>query len=310
MSILKKPKITELLENELDFDFKADIEKINSIEDFYDKIIYPSAFGKKIFYRGERLNSFNRTLLPSIYRDKTKLFNDKTFASNVNAETIIDFYNNYPEYTNMYQDIIGKIEVDNLYPFLSVSQHYLGISPLIDFTKSPYVAMSFSLKNRKEFLDDIVIYTLEILSDNDYTNSLEQANLWLKNYDVLVFDTPNLQNHEKTIPSYQQVKMIAEELKNRTLWDLNVPTAKLIDVPTNDLMLFQQGVFLLLDDFTLVGKGYLTKKIRDEFSIKKYVINKDICPNLLQILMTEKPYYNYLNITDLNKVVKELKKRR
>ena len=51
------------------------------------------------------------------------------------------------------------------------------------------------------------------------------------------------------------------------------PVAKLIDIPTNDLMKYQQGVFLLLNNFSLVDSMYLTKSVRRGFVIKKYVIN-------------------------------------
>lgn len=307
MALIKSNKITELIEQELDFDFRADTVKINTIDEFNKYLYNSSKSNKKIFYRGEKLLSHDRTLLPSIYRDKSKLFSGGSRAEIFDSNRIIEYYKTYPSYFNMYQDVIGTINADNLYPFLSVSQHYFGVSPLIDFTKSIYVALSFSLKNREIFDEDIVIYTIEIKNENDYTNSLKVANKWIENYNVLVFNDIITQLSDKSIPKYQDVKNIIEEIKSKDWFELNVPTAKLIDVPTNDLMEFQQGVFLLLDDFVLVGKNYLTRKIRNEFGIKKYVISKEICPELLILQMKEKPYYDYSTITDLNKIVEKIK---
>ena len=39
------------------------------------------------------------------------------------------------------------------------------------------------------------------------------------------------------------------------------------DIPTNDLMKYQQGVFLLLNNFSLVDSMYLTKSVRRGFVI-------------------------------------------
>ena len=54
------------------------------------------------------------------------------------------------------------------------------------------------------------------------------------------------------------------------------PTGKLIDIATNDLMKFQQGVFLLLSDFNLVNRLYLTKNVRNSFKITKYILSKGL----------------------------------
>ncbi|MBR3738046.1 MAG: hypothetical protein IKN26_04830, partial [Eubacterium sp.] len=103
-------------------------------------------------------------------------------------------------------------------------------------------------------------------------------------------------------------KTVMNNIKNKSgLLDMNSPSAKLIDVPTNDLMRYQQGVFLLLDDFSLMGKLYLTKKIRDEFKVKKLIINKEICPKLLDMLIENNPYYAFKYITNLNAIAQNIK---
>lgn len=301
------------IESELDFDFRADMVKIETIDDFDSLILKPYQDGKQIFYRGERKNSLSRPLLPTLYRNRELLFDNSKKVSLVNAQTLYSVYNKSTDYFKLYEKIIGKIDIDEMYSFLAFSQHYFGLSPLIDFTKSIYVALSFALKDRQSYDDNILIYTLELNSQNDYTNSIAVANEWINDYSVLLFrdiDKSILNNHlENPLDVISDYKKIADSFKGHNLLELNAPTAKLIDVPNNDLIKFQQGVFLLLDDFSLLGKNYLTKKIRDEFSLKKWIINKEICPELLDMIISREPYYQYKYITNLSSVADVIKNK-
>lgn len=301
------------IESELDFDFRADMVKIETIDDFDSLILKPYQDGKQIFYRGERKNSLSRPLLPTLYRNRELLFDNSKKVSLVNAQTLYSVYNKSTDYFKLYEKIIGKIDIDEMYSFLAFSQHYFGLSPLIDFTKSIYVALSFALKDRQSYDDNILIYTLELNSQNDYTNSIAVANEWINDYSVLLFrdiDKSILNNHlENPLDVISDYKKIADSFKGHNLLELNAPTAKLIDVPNNDLIKFQQGVFLLLDDFSLLGKNYLTKNIRDEFSLKKWIINKEICPELLDMIISREPYYQYKYITNLSSVADVIKNK-
>lgn len=308
--MLKKDKIVKRIEKELDFDFNVDIRNIETMSDFNKELLFPFQNGKKIFYRGERKNSISRPLLPSIYRNKDFLFGDKERITVIDCDFLYNFYQKSVQYFDMYEKIIGKIKTDEMYSFLAFSQHYFGISPFIDFTKSLYVAASFALKDRKEYEEDILLYTLELKDDEDYTTSLDTANKWIKDYSVCVFKDVTKKDFENPAESLaeslNELKRFSKNVLSPNPFDIS-PKAKLIDVPTNDLMRYQQGVFLLLDDFSLFSKSYLTKKIRDDFIIKKWLINKDICPQLLRELTEARPYYAYKHITDLTSVVSELK---
>ena len=312
---IKKPfenPFISRLDNEFDFDFRLDMTKINTLDEFQESILAPYENGKRVFYRGERKNSVTRPLLPTLFRDREKLFSPNKFMTYIDSEFICSFYRSMNDYYKLYTDIIGEVDSDNLYPFLSFSQHYIGVSPLIDFSKSPYPALSFALKDRREFKEDILLYTIEIKDDFDFTDSVDTANRWLRDYSVLVFRDSakskldfELENPFNAIVEY---KRIHEHFGGSSFMEMNAPHAKLIDVPTNDLMRYQQGVFLLLDDFSLMGKSYLTKQIRDDFTVKKWLINKEICPDLLDLLLSRYPYYSYKYIMDLNKIAKALKK--
>ncbi len=294
--------------DELDFDFRAETQNIGTIDDFDRLLIAPFNQKKQIFYRGERRNSITRPLLPTLYRKKEALFSGTKRVDLIDCEALYNFYKNKCGYFELFENIIEPVKKEEMYNFLAFSQHYFGISPLIDFTKSPHVALSFALKDRTYFEDDILIYTLELKSSDDYTSSIETANKWINDYSVLIFS--NVAKHELEGPAeaIAGYKLISEKFKGSSFLDMNAPSAKLIDVPSNDLIKYQQGVFLLLDDFSLLGKSYLTKKIRDEFNLKKWIIDKKICPELLQRLNDECPYYAYKNITDLSMVATEIKK--
>lgn len=305
----KKRKI----ENELDFDFRAEMTKIDTLDDFDEFLMKPYKSGERIYYRGERRNSIARPLIPTIYRKREMLFNSNQKVELVTAEKLYEYYDRTTDFFKLYERIIGRLKTDEMYPFLAFSQHYFGISPLIDFSKSLYVSLSFALKDRTEFDDNILIYTLRLKDNDDYTDSIEVANRWINEYSVLLFrdiDKVLLQNHyENPFEVIADYKKIADTFKGYSFLDMNAPTAKLIDVPANDLIKYQQGVFLLLDDFSLFGKSYLTKKIRDDFYLKKWIINKDICPDILDMLVNEEPYYQYKYITNLSLIVEEIKKK-
>lgn len=302
--------IAEKIEYELDFDYNTSVTRLETFDDFLSEIIEPYKRGEKIFYRGEKVNKIDRTLIPTLFRQRRLLFNEDETYINLDANGLLDFYNSVPEYLEVYKKIIGKVNVSKMYNFLAFSQHYFGISPLIDLTKSPYVALSFALKNRKQYKDDVLLYTVEIKNDDDYTSDIMQADEWINLYNVTVFNDSLMDFYEDFKFDIKQYKIFLDSLKNKggNMGSFSAPHAKLIDVPTNDLMRFQQGVFLLLNDFAIVGKGYLTKNVRDDFTVKKWVINKDICPDLLKYQLEKRPYYNYDTITDLSAVVANIRK--
>lgn len=300
------------IEDELDFDFRAQTKRIDTLEEFDEYLMKPYKSGEKIYFRGEKRNSITRPLMPTIYRNREDLFVSSQKVELVTSKVLYDFYDRTTDFFKLYERIIGKVDTDEMYSFLAFSQHYFGISPLIDFSKSLYVSLSFALKDRKEFDENILIYSLQLKSQEDYTNSIDVANKWINDYSVLIFrdiDKVILDNrYENPFEVINDYKKIAEKFKGYSFLEMNAPTAKLIDVSANDLIRYQQGVFLLLDDFSLFGKSYLTKKIRDEFYLKKWIINKDICPDLLDMLINEEPYYQYKYITNLSSVAEEIKR--
>ncbi len=298
--------IEKVLEHELDFDFRINKKRIDTVEEFNGLLKEPfySSNGK-IFYRGERINNPKRTLTPTLLRHKEEIFKNGEVLVNIDYDYLLNFYRSKGAYLDFYRYIFGTASKYRMFEICSFSQHYLDMSPFIDFTKSLFVALSFALKQREEYDDDIVIYTVEIDDEEHYTNDIVTAECWLHDYKVTVFNSPeNVVKSRKGIIGMPSVAESIEAMETRSKG--TSPTAKFIDIPTNDLIKFQQGVFMLLTDYSLFYDSYLTKSIRENFHIVKYVINKDICRDLLSVISNEAPWYQYDCLLDIKKAVSKV----
>ena len=150
------------------------------------------------------------------------------------------------------------------------------------------MALSFGLKEKTEFVDDGILYAVEIEDlNNNYTTDKVVAECWLNDFKVYVY------NFEKDDVS-PEVQELKQHVKRTS------PIGKLIDIATNDLMKFQQGVFLLLlSDFNLVNRLYLTKNVRSSFKITKYILSKDICADLVEMIAEETPWYRFSQLLEI-----------
>ena len=286
-------ELNKAIENELDFDFSVNEKRILTTEDFNKYLKNP--FGDKnkmIFYRGERKNDLSRPLVPTLLRNKKNLLQEGTLVLNIDSEYLRNFYKGMGQYLNVFETMFSDVSQYRMYELCSFSQHYLGISPFIDFTKSLYVALSFATKGRREVENDIVVYTAEISDFDNYTNDIVVAECWLNNYKVSIYNSPDeifkLKNISMTPSAFKKAKASLES----RIQDSS-PKAKMIDIPTNDLVKYQQGVFLLLTDFAMYHKSYLTKNLREDFLLTKYIISKDICSELVDMISEEAPWYEY-----------------
>ena len=291
---------TKAIQQELDFDFSVNEQRVETEQEFNTLLKAPfSEQGSRIFYRGERIDSPSRPLLPTMFRKRERLLGED-WVVNINSDYLLDFYKSMGSYYSFYNSFFGRASRNRLYELCAFSQHYIDCSPFIDFTKSLYVALSFALKGRQQFDEDIVIYTAEISDAENYTDDIVVAECWLKEYKVSLFNSPEsvLKMPARAVTP-QELKEFMEKLdasaRNAS------PKARLIDIPTNDLMRQQQGVFLLLTDFRLVQKNYLTKNIRNQFHFTKYIINCEICPRLLEMVSQETPWYEYDCLMDVSK---------
>ena len=284
---LRELSATELEDN-FDFDYSVGEIFVDSMETFRRELLLPFRDkDRHIFYRGERVGGLSRPLLPTMYRDKGALMKNGEHCVEVNADFLLEHYRSRGSFLDLYNATFGTAGKYRLYDLCAFSQHYLNDSPLIDFTKSLYVALSFGLKEKTDFADDGILYAAEITDlKNSYTDDRVVAECWLNDFKVRVY------NFDKNDPS-PEVQALKKSVKR------TAPTGKLIDIATNDLMKFQQGVFLLLSDFDLVNRLYLTKNVRSSFKITKYILSKDICADLVRMIADEAPWYRFSRLLEI-----------
>lgn len=56
---------------------------------------------------------------------------------------------------------------------------------------------------------------------------------------------------------------------------------------------------MLLTDFNLVNRLYLTKNVRSSFKITKYILSKDICAELVRMIAAEAPWYRFSRLLEI-----------
>lgn len=292
------------------FDVSYDVAqiRIDSFEAFERELLAPFLKSSGIYYRGERICSPSRRLLPTFLRKA--VFEGDELYTNLDAKALFDFYAGKKAFTDVYTTLYGLPDPERQYKMLAFAQHYLDISPFIDFSASLYVAMSFAMKGRTEFSDDIVIYTAFDIGDDDTTTDENEVNEWLSGYNVGIVRAESKEEFLKLLSARRKSEtengsfVLSPQQRIEAFFNGISPTAKLINIPTNDLMKYQQGVFLLLNDFCLMDKSYFTKTVRQSFVIKKYVIDKDVCPVLQKLLQDKAPQYRYSCLMDISEAVK------
>lgn len=305
------PSLKELIEDALDINFNISEIRINSYDHFERELLRPYSEGADIYYRGERIYSADRRLIPTYLRKLTKEVNELGLNElSLNSKTLLEYYQSRENFMNVYSLLYNEARIDNLYDMTAFAQHYLGVSPFIDFSKNLFASLSFALKGRKSFDDDFVIFTAFDIGEDDTTSDINEVNHWLKDYNVKVvnFERTIQKKHEKNLKNLgvKPLSEIRRDFKEIQEFPMTVsPTAKLIDIPTNDLMKYQQGVFLLLNGFTLIDSNYLTKSLRQSFEFKKFIINKDLGIELGALLEEKAPQYRYEAIMDIKKAVSD-----
>lgn len=300
------------IEDTFDVNYAVNKIKINTMDEFEECLLTPFKNGEQIFYRGERIANSRRRLVPTYFRNpKLTQSSSKNPFTLITGQKLFDFYQSQKSFSAVYETLYGKPDPEHMYRMFAFAQHYLDISPFIDFTASLYVALSFALKGRRIFTHDIVIYTAFDIGDDDTTSDEDEVNKWLYDYSVGILRANTIDNVKAIIEEWRKFKgmkpmeILSDRLKLESLFNGVSPTAKLINIPTNDLMKYQQGVFLLLNNFCMLDNAYFTKTVRQSFVIKKYVIDKNICPLLLKLLEENAPQYRYDCLLDISQAVRD-----
>ncbi len=300
--------ILKRLEDVFDVNYAVSEIRIDTMEEFNKRLYDPFINGNTVYYRGERINSRSRRLIPTFLRGEELLpQNGGERAVSIDSATVFDYYCRNEAFLSVYKTVYGEPEIERMYDMTAFAQHYLDISPFIDFSKSLFVAVSFAVKGRKKADADMVIYTAFDIGFDDTSTDINEVNRWLKNYNVKIINTEipeGLDSFKIKKPAFLSGEIKPDIGKIERAFNGLLPCAKLIDVPTNDLMKYQQGVFLLLNDFSIVNKSYLTKAVRQSFAIEKYIISKDLCAELNAFIAKNAPQYRYECLTDISRAVR------
>lgn len=314
----KAPETNNILKFIVDAVIEIIIEKIELIyeqlgepwQEEYPISIRDVKEKRKIFktkwYRGQ--SNYKWGLVPSFIRYI------KTEIPDIITVDQMYLYNDYKS-----SDIIDRINkileppitaINNLnYDKISYIQHSLAYSPLLDFTQSFPIALSFALGNTDTPFEynnyDSAVFELEIFDiDNNILIDESSINKFLSSYKIHVCTEYLL----GTPINGQQIITIND------LIEIITPKYKLIEVQTNDRMKYQKGKFILFHDCLVINQTMLVE-LNPQIKFRKYKIDvtqkrrrrtlEGYSDSLKDILHREYPEYDIDSLMDPYKYVRE-----
>ncbi len=202
---------------------------------------------KQMYYRGQ--NIFDWRLSPSVLRglNKNIIFDDNYYHKLLKEDGSEDRYKELLKY-----DTANKLNRYDKYAFM---QHARSYSPFIDFTKDSVIAASFALSNVSRINEFNNINSALFTFFPPIGESLIIKNKWdarrfimgtfkinviNSNYFVLGRDYQLLDSHGKSHTI--NIFSLNDLIKALT------PKVALIDIPSNDRMIYQKGLFLCFYD--------------------------------------------------------------
>jgi hypothetical protein len=255
---------------------------LNNIEDI---IQYNEKQGV-VWYRGQ--TNTNWQLVPSFFRNAKK-------TSLWTWNEIYKDYKSRPKKVSLISKL-NEVDINTfLFPYKTAAfiQHSIGYSPLIDFTRSPKVALSFALANASSMVnyygDDACVYVLD-LNNYKVLTKLDEIDRAILDFKVQVF---------KKYDSI--INLISNQMWLDLLNNKVDSIIHLINIPTNDRMMFQKGTFILYDGVIIIGDEVFMSYNKVGFMAKhliKYNIKTKIKENLYEKLMIDYPQYHQRYLLD------------
>jgi hypothetical protein len=221
------------------------------------------------YFRGQSNSNWN--LIPSCLRniDQTKTW-VYTFEDLVDQYSLINVH-------ALYKKIIDPTRDE--YQMVSFLQHAISFSPLIDFTLNFQVATYFALNNYIKINDfsnqDAAIF---IIRDLKKTRELSSAEL--KDLKIGIYS-----NGKKT---YKDYKEIYDKMGRLFGNDAQFSFSSKV---TNDRMRYQQGTFILFNNYIVDNINTSIIHDKDGFFITKMVIDKKIKKDIWEYLNKHEPEY-------------------
>lgn len=265
------------------FKMKHYIEK--QLTDIEDIIKYDEQ-DNIVWYRGQ--TNTNWQLVPSFFRS----------AKRTALWTWSDIYKDYKSKPSKVSLInkLNEVDIDTKsFPYKTAAfiQHSIGYSPLIDFSRSSKVALSFALSNASSMVnyygDDACVYVLEL---NNYRilTELEDIDNAIRGSKVQVF-----RRNESIF------NLITNQMWIDLLSGSITSVIHLINKPTNDRMMFQKGTFILYDNAIIIGDEIFMSYNKVSFigrHLTKYNIDTKSKERLYEKLMIDYPQYHQRYLLD------------
>lgn len=199
------------------------------------------------YYRGENRNYPGLT--PTIFRSGKTLFGSENIMVDRNVLQ--------ERYKTVYEAIGQCFRFGpNSYRFYALMQHYASLSPFIDFTKDPSIALAFALSDVRwpslTVKDDVCIYAYDISNSQRVIRRVNDANRLL-----------------------DQTSIFYEGKGETKITDhhFEKPAISIIDIPSNDRMQMQKGVFLFLNNYA-IGKDASVKPLL-KTGLTRYILKKE-----------------------------------
>lgn len=259
--------------------YKKGMEGTIGLNEVYDNFLQK---GKNDFYIFRGQSDYEWRLLPSMFRELKE-------SVEINKKYMLDKYFKIGLF-NKYCSIFGyRHDID--YDFISFMQHACSYSPFIDFTKSNIIGISFALSNKNRFNDfhnkDCGLYVVNV-NKNNLLTTREDINDFLENQYKIVYLNRKTIGFGELI-SFKEGNNTRNIIftKFETIIKMLTPEYKIVDLPINDRMRYQQGLFLVFYNCLCINDT-LFYELNPE--LKYYVLQFN---NAEKINFLNKIYKNY-----------------
>ena len=114
--------LDDMLDDALDYDFSVSEVHINTMEEFEEYLLKPFLEkSKRMFFRGERKNSLDRPLLPTILRNRSKMMVNNEGFWDITSDFLLKFYQSQGEYFSLFTSVFGRAGKYHLYDLCAFS---------------------------------------------------------------------------------------------------------------------------------------------------------------------------------------------
>ena len=244
-------------------------------------------------YRGQ--SNFSWGIQPSLIRDLKPLKLRGLYLNSTSLECLYAEHDYKNSLLNKYMSCFGNKASGNIidYKFLAWMQHAIAFSPLLDFTTSLPIAITFAVPaNNPNYFSftDSAIYTLDVsYKDNIYLQKDEKKlNSIIKDMYIVYLGEKIRIGSYKTVFDCKGEPHYLDFTSYKKVLDQILPKYLIIDIPTNDRMRCQKGKFLLFYDYVSVN-GEMFAVMDDRLSLEKYRIPIILKAPLLETLNSLRP---------------------